>query len=112
MCHGGRDHPWHVETRFDYDVPRLACPTVCSFLGARVEHRKSKRTFNEPGHAHFLTYSCHGRLPLLSKELTRRWVIDAMVKVRQRHELDVLAYVIMPEHVHQLVLPRNRAYRM
>jgi putative transposase len=35
-----------------------------------------------------------------------------METVRQRHELDLLAYVIMPEHVHQLVFPRNPVYRM
>ncbi|GAB4324033.1 MAG: hypothetical protein Kow0074_16670 [Candidatus Zixiibacteriota bacterium] len=27
--------------------------------------RKKVRHFNDPGHAHFLTFSCHGRLDLL-----------------------------------------------
>jgi putative transposase len=75
-------------------------------------YRKSRRSFNEPGHAHFLTYSCYDRLPLLNKDRTREWVIEAMQSVRERHELDLIAYVIMPEHVHQLVLPRRDDYRM
>ncbi len=75
-------------------------------------YRKSRRSFNEPGHAHFLTYSCHERLPLLAKDRVRRWVIDAMDVARRRHEFDLLGYVIMPEHVHQLILPRRDHYRM
>ena len=66
-------------------------------------YRKSRRSFNEPGHAHFLTYSCHERLPLLAKDRVRRWVIDAMDVARRRHEFALLGYVIMPEHVHQLI---------
>ena len=29
--------------------------------------RKTRRAWNEPGHAHFLTYSCFRRLPLLTR---------------------------------------------
>jgi putative transposase len=74
--------------------------------------RKAKRTFNEPGHAHFITYSCQGRFPLLTKDRARQWVIDAIRAARQRHDLAVLAYVIMPEHVHILLFPRQPEYRM
>ena len=72
-----------------------------------VIHRKRKQTFNEPGHAHYLTYSCVNRWPLLSKERTRHWVIEAMETARQRHAFDLYAFVIMPEHVHLLVRPRE-----
>ena len=56
-------------------------------MAARI--RKRRRVFNEPGHAHYLTYSCKDRLPLLSKDNTRKWVIEAIGTARQRHEFDV-----------------------
>jgi putative transposase len=74
--------------------------------------RKHKRTFNDAGHAHFLTYSCYQRLPLLSKDTSRQWVLDAFENVRQQFELDFWAYVIMPEHVHLLIHPRSDQYKI
>ena len=35
-------------------------------------HRKRVRSYNVPGHAHELTFSCFRRLPLLSCDRTRR----------------------------------------
>jgi putative transposase len=75
-------------------------------------HHKRKVTYNEPGHAHFLTYSCYRRLPLLSRDRTRRWVIEALAAARRQLDFDVWAFVIMPEHVHLLIRPRQTAYRM
>src|SRR4051794_27883369 len=75
-------------------------------------HRKLKKTFNEFGHAHYLTYSCYQRLPLLSKDVTRQWVIDAMAQVRFALHVQLWAYVIMPEHVHLLLYPNRFPYDM
>lgn len=77
-----------------------------------VEIRKTRKTWDEPGHAHFLTYSCHRRLPLLSRDRTRRWVIDAMESTRLHHDVALWAYVIMPDHVHVLLCPRRPRYQM
>ena len=74
--------------------------------------RKLKRTFNEPGHGQYLTYSCYHCWPLLTKDTTRTWVIEAIDIARRRHEMDVYAYVVMPEHVHLLVKPRREEYRI
>jgi putative transposase len=74
--------------------------------------RKRKRTFNEPRHAHFLTFSCYRRLPLLSKDRSRQWFIDALNNARSKLEFDIWAYVVMPEHAHLLVWPREVEYRM
>ena len=46
--------------------------------GATDRRRKKIRHFDEPGHAHFLTFSCYGRLPLLSKDRSRVWLIEAI----------------------------------
>jgi REP-associated tyrosine transposase len=77
-----------------------------------LPHRKRKATYNEPGHAHFLTYSCFRRLPLLSRDRTRQWVIEALDAARQRLDFALWAYVIMPEHIHLLIHPRQTTYRM
>ncbi len=75
-------------------------------------HRKRKVTYNEPGHAHFVTYSCHQRLPLLSKDRSRRWVVEAIGRARAKLDFNLWAYVIMPEHVHLLIHPRRETYSM
>ncbi|MBE3134509.1 MAG: transposase, partial [Acidobacteria bacterium] len=71
------------------------------------ERRKTRRTFNEAGHAHFLTFSCVNRWPLLSNDRTRAWLVEAIETARRRREFDLYAFVIMPEHVHLLVRPRQ-----
>ena len=72
-----------------------------------VPHRKLVRSFNEPGHAHELTFSCIHRLPLLSRDRTRQWFVEALETTRHRRNLALWAYVIMPEHVHVIVWPRD-----
>ena len=47
-------------------------------------HRKRKVTYDEPGHAHFVTYSCYQRLPLLSKDRSRQWVVETVEKARAK----------------------------
>jgi putative transposase len=72
--------------------------------------RKLRRTFNDIGHAHELTFSCYRRYPLLSKDRSRDWFIKALDHARQKWEFDLWAYVIMPEHVHVLLYPRRSDY--
>ena len=68
--------------------------------------RKTRHAWNEVGHAHFLTYSCFQRLPLLSKDRSRWWVIEALEQTRRRFQVAIYAYVIMPEHVHVVLMPQ------
>jgi len=75
-------------------------------------HRKAVRHYDEPGHAHFLTFSCYQRMPLLSKDRSRIWFIEALQEARRKHHFDLWAWVIMPEHVHLLVWPRLPVYRV
>ena len=74
--------------------------------------RKRVRSYNEPGHAQELTFSCFRRLPLLSRDRSRWGFIDALAAARQRCDLAIWAYVIMPEHVHVIVCPRRVAYEV
>ena len=73
---------------------------------------KTRKAWNNPGQAHFLTYSCFERCPLLARDRSRRWVIEAMEKTRREQDLLLWAYVIMPEHVHVLLYPHRAIYEM
>jgi putative transposase len=73
--------------------------------------RKRVQHFNEPGHAHFLTFSCFGRMALLSKDRARLWLAEAIDAARAKHEFDLWAWVFMPEHVHLLIWPRQAEYQ-
>jgi putative transposase len=73
--------------------------------GKKVKH------YDLPGDAHYLTFSCYGGLPLLSKDRSRLWFIDALKKARAKHAFDLWAWVIMPEHAHLLIFPRAAKYK-
>ncbi|NOZ23829.1 MAG: hypothetical protein GXP25_22350, partial [Planctomycetes bacterium] len=72
--------------------------------------RKTVTHFNEPGHAHELTFSCFQRRSFLTKDRTRQYLAEAILKAKQKHQFDVWAYVFMPEHVHLLIWPRKDGY--
>ncbi|MBN1347540.1 MAG: transposase [Phycisphaerae bacterium] len=74
--------------------------------------RKTREAFEDPGHAHELTFTCFQGLPLLSKDRTRQWFISALQEARKKFDLELWAYVIMPEHAHVLLLPRRDDYRV
>lgn len=74
--------------------------------------RKTCRRYDVPGHAHELTFSCYRRLPLLSRDRTRRWFVEALDTARSRLGFDLWGYVIMPEHVHVLIWPRQPECRI
>jgi putative transposase len=67
---------------------------------------KSKR-FDGFGDAHCLTFSCFRRLPLFSRERSCRWMLKALELGRTRQLYELWAYVIMPEHIHVVLLPRQ-----
>ena len=72
--------------------------------------RKRRKNCNEPGCAHELTFSCYHGLPLLSKDRTRRWFVGALDAARSKWDVELWAYVIMPEHAHVLLCPRQHDY--
>ncbi len=70
-------------------------------------HHKQCKRYDIPGDAHFITFSCYQRLPLLSKDRSREWMIDAIQRAQEKKMFDLWAYVIMPEHVHLVLFPIN-----
>ena len=61
-----------------------------------------KRLHNS-GQAHFLTFSCYHRLPLLAQMRMENAFLLALEKTRSRFGMLVYGYVVMPEHLHLLV---------
>jgi len=64
------------------------------------------RRHDEFGHIHFITFSCYRRLRFFQDDSIRRTFVDAMRLTREKHGIRWIGYVIMPEHVHLLVLPQ------
>jgi REP element-mobilizing transposase RayT len=69
-----------------------------------------RRAYNDPGHAHFLTFSCYHRHQFLTDDRVRMWLTDSIGIARTRNDFTLWAYVIMPDHVHVLIHPRWEEY--
>ena len=68
------------------------------------------RAYNEPGHAHELTFSCYRSYRFLSKERTCEWLAESIEAARHEHQFNLWAFVFMPDHVHLIVHPRTYPY--
>lgn len=69
--------------------------------------RKTCKRYDIPGDAHFITFSCFRRLPLLAMDRSRQWLIDALALGRAKGQFHLWAYVIMPEHAHVVIWPQG-----
>mgnify|MGYP000898999556 CR=1 FL=1 len=74
--------------------------------------RKKLHHYNDPGQVHSLTFSCYRRMPLLSKDRSRQWLVDSFALFTRKYKYECLAYVIMPEHVHILVVALDEDYNI
>ena len=91
------------------------CPTLAAFLFLRlgwdytplVMPSRLKR-FQQAKDIHFLTFSCHDRLPYLATPAARDLFERTLEQIRRRYVFHVFGYVIMPEHVHLMVSEPER----
>jgi len=84
-----------------YSVAQISQVPVMS---SRPNERPRKTVKHyDNGEPHFLTFSCYRRLPILSKDRSREWFVDALGEARALHGFHLWAWVIMPEHVHLLI---------
>jgi len=65
--------------------------------------------FQHSGGFHFLTFSCHARLPYLASTAASDLFEHTLEAMRRRYVFHVFGYVVMPEHVHLLVSEPRRA---
>ena len=63
--------------------------------------------FDKPGTARFLTFSCYQRMPLLGDGAIRDRFVSHVETQRERLRFRVFAWVVMPEHVHMIVMPND-----
>ncbi len=61
------------------------------------------KRYQQAGHLHFVTFSCHDRRPYLGTPKARGLFEHALERMRVRYDYVVVAYVVMPEHVHLLL---------
>ena len=66
------------------------------------------RRWEVPGGVRFVTFSCHGRVPLMHNPSIRTLFAERLAVVREAHGLRLFAWVVMPEHVHLLLSPGER----
>jgi len=66
--------------------------------------------WNESGHAHELTFTCHHRHHFFAADRTCEWLAEAIDQARRRWQFALWAYVFMPEHVHLVICPRREEY--
>lgn len=68
---------------------------------------KRRKRIDQLGNARELTFSCYKRFPFLIRDRPRTWFIEALRQAKRKFAIDLWAYVIMPDHVHLIVYPRE-----
>ena len=81
-------------------------------MADEMGHRKRVRHYDEPGHIHELTFSCHRRMPLLTNDVWRSMLSVSVGRAVAGHEFRLIAFVYMPEHVHLPVFPEGLESRV
>ncbi|BAM05346.1 putative transposase for insertion sequence element [Phycisphaera mikurensis NBRC 102666] len=66
--------------------------------------RKAKRQRGDPRATRFMTCSCEHRLPLFHRAATRDASAENLLGVVLAGDLRLVAWVLMPEHLHLLVM--------
>ena len=61
------------------------------------------KRYQTSDHDHLITFSCFGRRPHLASPATRDLFERSLEQTRRHYRFDLLAYVVMPEHVHLLL---------
>jgi putative transposase len=67
--------------------------------------RRTMKRYETPGHARYLTFSCYRRLVLFGNDRIKDAFAERLAYVIDDLDVTLFAWVIMPEHVHLLVLP-------
>jgi putative transposase len=63
------------------------------------------RHWDNDGRARFVTFSTHHRIPFLTDRLACQILLDQIAIARDKYGFRLLAYVIMPDHVHLVLVP-------
>lgn len=91
------------------EPPAMRTANALVLMSSKRQHR---RNYNDPGHAHELTFSCYHGFKFLAAERTCVWLSEAIEEARKKLDFQVWAYVIMPEHVHLIVCSNQPIYEI
>jgi putative transposase len=122
-CRGGGHSGWHAHAAVAWACG-VAGAAIPGGMLARLLHgpvpcdivdpmrtpdgyRKRLKHFDDPGHAHYLTFSCFRQQRFLKSVRACDWLVEAIGVAREEHPFDLWAWVFMPEHVHLLLLPHK-----
>lgn len=61
--------------------------------------------YDNIGGARFITFGTHRNIPILKSNLFKQYVLDSIVNVRNIFKFKLTGYVLMPDHVHLVILP-------
>jgi len=61
--------------------------------------------YDNLGTARFVTFCCYRMETNLTDSIARKLLIDKIHRAREKHGFKLMAYVIMPEHVHLVLWP-------
>ena len=79
-------------------------------MKSRFVKFKTLRRYNNPGDAHGLTFSCYHQRGYLSDEKACEIFLEELESARNKYLFEILAYVLMPTHVHLIVRPTTPKY--
>jgi putative transposase len=61
--------------------------------------------YDNLGTARFITFSCYRRQPELENDRAKELFIDELINAREIFKIKIIGYVIMPEHIHLVLIP-------
>lgn len=102
----------HTEHGPFHDLPTEVRHWLCqcaprNLWSQDVTKYKTVRHFHEPGDLHELTFSCYVRRPWFLNESRCAALSECIDAAFREQSFHLVAFVIMPEHVHLLVEPRK-----
>ncbi len=69
------------------------------------KYRKTRRRSERCGDVRFLTFSCYQRLPLFNNDAIKDAFVEHVARSRRGTAFRLTGWVIMPEHVHLMLIP-------
>ena len=64
--------------------------------------KQNRKSFIELGEIYFWTATIHNWIPLLTDDSNKDIIINSLDYLSQKKKIDVFAFVVMPNHTHNL----------
>lgn len=85
-------------------LPAMPPPSWNVKSSSRGPRKRARRWSPDCG-MHFVTFSCYRRQQLLGEPHIRSEFVEHLAAAKLKHRFKLLAWVVMPEHVHLMVMP-------